>query len=487
MLAGGGGTRLWPLSRQSFPKQFTPLAQGPGGVGQSLFQAAARRFSGPGFGRAVVVTAEPFRFLVGEQMGQAGLLPESILVEPAGRNTAPAALAALLWLEARGAGLVLVSPADHAADDDGKDRARALAQAVQAGAGAARAGRIVTIGIRPDRAETGYGWLEPGKTPFAEPNLAPAHPLARFVEKPGARAAEAMLASGRHLWNAGMFLARTDVLLAAYRAHAPDLVAPVTRAIDGGAADLGFFRLAPGPWSGVEPISIDHAVMEPAAAAGKLAMVAHDGPWSDLGGWEAVWRAGPPDAAGLVTQGNVTAIDCTGSLLRAGAPGVAVAGLGLRDLVVVAEGDAVLVADRSRSGEVGALVKALRAAGVTQGHAAARDHRPWGWFEVLAEGPGFKVKRIRVSEGGVLSLQSHAHRAEHWVVVEGVARVTIDAQARFVAENQSVYVPQGARHRLENPGDRPLTLIEVQTGSYLGEDDITRYEDSYRRTDSGKT
>lgn len=480
-LAGGSGTRLWPLSRQSFPKQFTPLARDPDGLVQSLFQAAARRFSGPGFGRPLVVTGEPFRFVAAAQMGQAGLLAESILIEPSPRNTAPAALAALLWLEARGraGGVVLISPADHAAGDG-----QALAAAVQAGAGAARAGKIVTIGVTPDRPETGYGWLEPSSEPCKDTGLA--RPLARFVEKPDACVARAMLAGGRHLWNAGLFLARADVLLAAFRAQAPGLEAPVAAALEHGVADLGFFRLAAEPWAELGAISVDHAVMEGAAAAGQMAVVAHDGPWSDLGGWEAVWRTGPADGHGVVTHGNVTALDCSDSLLRSGADGVALAGLGLKDLVVVAEGDAVLVADRARAAELGQLVDAMRAAGVTQGRAAARDHRPWGWFEVLVEGPGFKVKRIRVTEGGVLSLQSHAHRAEHWVVVEGVARVTIDAEQRFVTANQSVYVPRGARHRLENPGDSPVTLIEVQTGADLSEDDILRHEDVYHRPNGQK-
>jgi mannose-1-phosphate guanylyltransferase/mannose-6-phosphate isomerase len=369
---------------------------------------------------------------------------------------------------------MLVAPSDHVLSDDAAFRA-----AVAAGVPAARAGRIVTFGIRPTRAETGYGWLElPGR---AVPGAAV--PLTRFVEKPDAARAASMLAAGNYLWNAGIFLFTAGTILAAAEAHAPDLVPPVRRSVEGARADLGFLRLAEGPWAEVADISIDYAVME---RAGNLDVVPFDGGWSDLGDWDAVWRAGPQDAAAVTARGNVTAIDCAGTLLRSEAEGLELVGIGLRDVVAVAMPDAVLVADRSRAQEVKAAVAALKARGAKQAETFPRDHRPWGWFETLALGERFQVKRIVVHPGRSLSLQSHMHRAEHWIVVKGTARITVDGDVRLVTENQSVYIPLGSRHRMENPGKLDMVLIEVQTGAYLGEDDIVRYEDVYARGQGAK-
>ncbi len=473
LLCGGSGTRLWPLSRKSYPKQFAPL------TGEtSLFQASALRLAGDGFAAPMVVTGSDFRFIVTEQLAAVEMAPAAVLIEPAARNTAPAILAAALALAARAPGaLMLVAPSDHVIPDAERFRA-----AVQAAAPAALDGQLVTFGIRPDRPETGYGWLELTDAPGAAFDPVP-QPLKRFVEKPDAAAAQAMLAGGRHLWNAGIFLFTTDAIVAAFEAHAPEMLAHVRAALDGAEADLGFTRLAPAPWSALEDESIDYAVMEKAA---NLSVVPYGGAWSDLGGWEAVWRESPPDASGLATHGPATAIDCADTLLRAEDPQQRLVGLGLRDIVAVAMKDAVLVAHKDRAQDVKLAVQRLKADGAPQAETLPVDHRPWGWFESLAVGTRFQVKRIHVHPGAALSLQSHHHRAEHWIVVQGTARVTIDGEARLVTENQSVFIPLGAVHRMENPGKVPMVLIEVQTGSYLGEDDIIRYEDVYARGQGAK-
>ncbi|MFS4583678.1 mannose-1-phosphate guanylyltransferase/mannose-6-phosphate isomerase [Phaeobacter sp. C3_T13_0] len=467
LLCGGSGTRLWPLSRKSYPKQFVPL------VGETtLFQASALRLSGDGFAQPMVLTNSDFRFIVTEQLAEAGIDPGAILIEPAGRNTAPAVLAAALWLAARDPdGLMLVAPSDHVVPD-----AAAFRAAVAAAEPAARDGRLVTFGIKPDRAETGYGYLElDGDPGDFTPRVID---LKRFVEKPDLTTAEAMLASGQFLWNAGIFLFSVQAILAAFRVHAPDLIAPVQAAVDKGEPDLGFLRLDPDAWDGAVDISIDYAVME---RADNLAVVPYAGGWSDLGGWDAVWRESGPDGAGIVTQGRATAIDCSNSLLRSEDDGLEVVGIGLTDVIAVAMPDAVLVADASRAQDVKKAVAALKEKSARQAESFPKDHRPWGWFESLVVGERFQVKRIHVHPGAALSLQSHHHRSEHWIVVEGTAKVTVDDKVQLVSENQSVYIPLGAVHRMENPGKVPMVLIEVQTGSYLGEDDIIRYEDIYAR------
>jgi len=473
LLCGGSGTRLWPLSRKSYPKQFVPLAGE-----ESLFQASALRLSGPGFAAPIIVTGGDFRFIVTEQLAQVELAPSAVLIEPAARNTAPAILAAALLLEAREPGaLMLVAPSDHVIPDPARFREAALAAAPTA-----REGRIVTFGIRPDRAETGYGWLELDAAPDA--GFAPIpQPLKRFVEKPGADAAQAMLEGGLHLWNAGIFLFTADTLIAAFEAYQPRMLEQVRAAMDNATLDLGFTRLAPEPWEGIAADSIDYAVMEKAP---NLSVVPYGGVWSDLGGWEAVWRESGPDAQGVVTHGPATAIDCENTLLRSEADSQQLVGLGLKDIVAIAMPDAVLVAHKDRAQDVKLAVLALKAKGVAQAETLPRDYRPWGWFESLAVGGRFQVKRIVVHPGAALSLQSHHHRAEHWIVVEGTARVTVDNEVKLVTENQSVFVPLGAVHRMENPGKVPMVLIEVQTGSYLGEDDIIRYEDVYARGQGAK-
>lgn len=467
LLAGGAGTRLWPLSRKSYPKQFTKL------VGEeSLFQASARRLSGEGFGAPVVVTGDPFRFIVTEQLAAVELAPEAVLIEPSARNTAPAVAAAALLVASRDPdSVVLIAPSDHVIPDADGFRA-----AVASAAHRAMAGDIVTFGITPTRPETGYGYLELAGDVDAQADTP--QPLARFVEKPDAERAAAKSADGRHLWNAGIFLASATTLIAAYAAHAPEVLAQSRVALEAAKSDLGFTRLDPESWDALEDVSIDYAIMEKAQ---NLAVMPYSGAWSDLGGWEAVWQASAPDADGTAISPGSLAIDCRDTLLRSEAEGQRIVGIGLEDIVAIAMPDAVLVTRKSQSQRAKEAVAALRASGAPQAESFPVDHRPWGYFESLARGPRFQVKRIVVKPGAALSLQSHHHRAEHWIVVEGTARVTIGEGVQLVTENQSVYVPLGAVHRLENPGKVEVVLIEVQTGSYLGEDDILRYADVYAR------
>ena len=454
LLCGGSGTRLWPLSRRSYPKQFSPL------LGQdSLFQASLLRVADRAFAPPVVVTGSDFRFIVAQQMEAAGIKPTAVLLEPAPRNTAPAILAALLHISATAPeGLVLISPSDHVMRDSAVFHA-AVAEAARA----AETGAIVTFGVRPDRPETGYGYLELDRSGPQTGAIA----LKRFVEKPDRATAETMLADGHYLWNAGLFLARAD-----------SLIAPVTRAVEAARPDLGFLRLDEAAWEAAPDISIDYAVME---RASDLRVVPMEAGWSDLGGWETVWREMPRDGDGVATGGAAQAIECRDTLLRSEAEGQVVIGLGLEGMIAVAMPDAVLVAPMDRAQDLRAVVARLKSEGKRQATEFPKDHRPWGWFESIALGHRFQVKRIHVNPGAALSLQSHHHRAEHWIVVQGTARVTVEDEIRLVTENQSIYIPLGARHRLENPGKVPMTLIEVQTGTYLGEDDIVRYEDGYGR------
>lgn len=478
LLCGGSGTRLWPLSRKSYPKQFVPI------MGQeTLFQASARRLAGQHtlaensqtaplhFSDPMVLTNSDFRFIVTEQLQEIGIDPGAILIEPEGRNTAPAVLAAALRAFAQDKDAVLlVAPSDHVVPDTA-----AFHAAIHRGMGAIAEGQMVTFGITPSHPETAYGYLELAATP--SPDGAPVA-LRKFVEKPDAERAKDMLEAGNFKWNAGIFLFRASDMIAAFQTHAPALLAPVQTALDQAKPDLGFLRLAPAPWAQAEDISIDYAVME---KANNLSVVPFDAAWSDLGGWDAVWRESGPDENGVVAGEGATAIDCRDTLLRSDSDRLEVVGIGLENIMAVAMNDAVLVADKSRAQDVKKAVTALKAKAAPQATQFPKDHRPWGWFESLVVGDRFQVKRIMVHPGAALSLQSHVHRSEHWIVVEGTARVTVDDTVKLVTENQSVYIPLGAVHRMENPGKVPMVLIEVQTGAYVGEDDIIRYEDVYAR------
>lgn len=467
ILAGGTGTRLWPVSRKSFPKQFTELLGD-----ESLFQVTARRLSGPEFTAPTVMTNSDFRFIVAEQLDGVGQAPGHIMIEPEGRNTAPAILAAALAHKSTPDAIMVVSPSDHAIGDEA-----AFYAALHAGQVAAKEGQLVTFGICPSRPETGYGYLALAQKP--KTNALQAYPLEGFVEKPQPADAEAMIASGNYLWNAGIFMFRVDAILEAFKTFAPQMFSCVVAALEGAKTDLCFTRLAHEPWGRCDDISIDYAVMEKAET---LSVVPMDCGWSDMGSWQSVWTEGPQDTDGNVLSGNATALECSNTMLRSEDENIAVVGMGLEDLTVVATGDAVLVTKTGDSEGVKQAVAELKRRDIPQATDFQRCHRPWGYYETLSLGRRFQVKRIMVNPGAALSLQSHVHRAEHWVVVEGSANVTIDDSVKLVSENQSVYIPLGAVHRLQNPGKVPLHLIEVQSGAYLGEDDIIRYEDVYDRT-----
>jgi mannose-1-phosphate guanylyltransferase/mannose-6-phosphate isomerase len=464
VLAGGAGTRLWPVSRDSLPKQFQRLV-GP----LSTYQQTLKRVADPSrFGRPVVMTNAELRFFAENQASDVGAAV-TVLLEPERRNSAPALAAAAAFVAASDPGaLVLALAADHVILDDA-----AFLAAVDAAATVAAAGDIVTFGMAPTYPATGYGYIRPG----AAIGETGARRVAAFAEKPDAATAARYLAEGC-LWNSGNFLFRADVLLAELDRFAPG-VADAARAAAAGAktdSALGFVRLDAASFRAAPVISIDYAVMEKTE---RIAVVPASFGWSDVGSWEAIYDLGGTDEAGNVLDGPVEAVETAGSLIRSDGPVVGV--IGLDDVVVVASADAVLVTRRSLSGEVKTLVDRLRSRNHHQVSSHARCYRPWGSYESIDRGDRFQVKRIVVEPGARLSLQKHMHRAEHWVVVRGTAEVTIDERVQVLSENQSVYVPLGAVHRLANPGRIPLELIEVQTGSYLEEDDIVRLEDVYAR------
>ena len=469
ILCGGSGTRLWPVSRKSFPKQFIALV----GKG-SLFQQSSERLSGAGFAAPLIVTNSDFRFIATQQLSEMGIDPGTVLIEPQARNTAPALLAAALVLaQTDPDGLMLAAPSDHYIT-----QADVFRDSVLRGIAAAEAGQIVTFGITPDRPETGYGYLELGS---GEVNGVV--PLKRFVEKPQLAEAERMLAAGDYLWNAGIFMYTAQTLIDAFAEHAPDTLTHVRAAVEAAQTDLGFLRLDPDAWAKCADISVDFAIMEKVS---NLSVIQHKGDWSDLGGWNAVHQHAEIDTNGVATQGASYAIDCKDTLLRSDNEALQLVGLGLENIVAVAMPDAVLVAHRDRVADLGDVVKEMRKSAIPQADTFPKDHRPWGFFETLIMAGRFQVKRIVVTPGAALSLQSHVHRSEHWIVVAGTAKVTINETVQLVSENESVYIPVGAVHRMENPGKLPMELIEVQTGSYLGEDDIVRYEDVYARGQGAK-
>lgn len=467
LLAGGSGTRLWPLSRKSYPKQFSKLVDD-----RTLFQQAALRLTSSDivkFDKLLTVTNTDFRFIVGEQLQAVGLEPSSILIEPEIKNTAPAILASTLRIAKDDPdAIILVSPSDHHITD-----VPAFHQAVQTGCVAARDDKIVTFGIEPTRAETGYGYLELGLH-----SILSYYDLISFVEKPNKKRAEQMLKEGKYLWNSGIFMFKAKIMIEAFQKYAGDLVISVQKSLNDGRDDLDFFRLEESSWSSCSDISVDYAVLE---KADNLCAVLMKSGWSDLGGWDSVMESMSPDKAQNALSGNAHAINCENTMLRSENQSQEIVGIGLSNILAVAMPDAVLVAHKRSAQEVKNAVALLKRKHIKQAEEFPVDHRPWGWFESLTVDSRFQVKRIVVNSGAALSLQSHHHRSEHWIVVEGTAKVTINDDIKLISEGESIYVPLGAMHRMENPGKLPLIIIEVQTGSYLGEDDIIRYDDIYSR------
>ena len=462
ILCGGTGTRLWPLSRESYPKQFWPLASD-----KTMLAETAARGSGAGFLPPMVVCNEAHRFLVAEQLRDKGA---SIVLEPVGRNSAPAIAAAALLAEETAPGAVLWFMAADAAIGD----VAALQTALTKAAAAAQAGAIVTFGMQPTAPETGYGYIEAGD---ALPGSAGVQRIARFVEKPDAAKAAQFVKTGRHLWNSGMFVATAATMLAELEAHAPEVLKGVRAAVAGATRDGDFIRLEAAAFTATPSISIDYAVME---RTQKAAVVPASIGWSDIGSWAALWEIQPKDAAGNATLGPVELVGAKNCYVRS--EGILTGVIGLEDAVVVVTDDAVLAMHRDHAQDVKKLVDQLKARGAKEATEHRRAYRPWGHYEGLIMGDRFQVKKIEVRPGAKLSLQKHFHRAEHWVVVSGTAIVQRDGEEIMLRENESVYLPLGCIHRMENPGKIPLTLIEVQSGSYLGEDDIVRFEDTYGRS-----
>ena len=469
LLAGGYGTRLWPLSRKSYPKQFSKL------IGElSLFQNSAKRLRSSDqleFTPHITLTNSDFRFIIVEQLQEIGIDPGPILIEPESKNTAGAILAASIYAYSEDQNAcLLVAPSDHIIPDT-----RNFHQAISVGLSQVKCGKIVTFGIKPTHPETGYGYLELCPENIAKFNTSN---VVKFIEKPDLELAEKMLASGNFLWNAGIFLFRAKNMIEAFETYSQEMLDCVSSAVEHAYPDLGFLRLYAEAWSRLKSISIDYAIME---KADNLVAIPYSSSWSDLGGWDAVWSESQSDEKGNVTSKSAFAIDCCNTLLRSESISQQVVGLGLENIMAITMPDAVLVAHKDRAQDVKKVVDLLKANKIAQAELFPLDHRPWGWFEILVSGSGFQVKRISVKPKAALSLQSHNHRSEHWIVVEGTVKVTIDDDVKLVREGQSVYVPLGAIHRMENPGRLPVTLIEIQIGTYLEEDDIIRYDDIYAR------
>lgn len=465
VLSGGSGSRLWPLSRELHPKQFLPLAHE-----RSLLQETVRRLDGvPDLAPPLVVCNEEHRFLVAEQLRQAERSPAAIVLEPEGRNTAPAiALAALQAVADHADPVLLVLPADHVIRDT-----EALRRAIICAAEAATNGDLVTFGVVPDAVETGYGYIRVSEAPGAPDR---AYDVAEFVEKPDYATAEGYVNSGQYLWNSGMFVFKAQRYLDELERQAPEIAAACRNAYARRSSDQDFVRPDAACFKASPSNSVDYAVMEKAVGVKVVPLVAG---WNDVGAWSALWQIGSRNGDGNVTQGDVLCEDTRDSYIHASARLVAT--VGLRDCVVVETADAVLVAHKDCVQDVKKLVARLKEDGRSEALLHRRVYRPWGSYEGVDQAERFQVKRITVNPGSALSLQMHHHRAEHWIVVRGTARVTRGEEVFLLSENESTYIPLGVRHRLENPGKVALELIEVQSGAYLGEDDIVRFEDVYGR------
>ncbi len=464
ILSGGSGSRLWPLSREDFPKQLQALV-----TDKTLLQETALRLIGiPTVEAPIIVCNEAHRFIVDEQLRHVGIEPKAIVIEPQGRNTAPAIAAAALLLKDEPEALFLSMASDHIVLNP-----QAFRSAVAAAVPVAQAGRLVTFGIKPTYPETGYGYIKRGKAIAGTKGFA----VERFVEKPDVTTAAGYLKDGSYDWNASIFLFSVRLFLDELAKFEPAIVSGCQGALEKGKSDLFFFRLDPETFAKIPSRSIDHGLME---HTDKAAVVPVDMGWSDVGSWSALHAQTKTDSHGNALVGDVLAIDSQNTFIRSDKQLTTV--LGVKNLTVVVTADAVLVADKSRDQDVKLIVDQLKAKQRTEASQAARTYRPWGWFQTMDEGPRFRVKRLCVKPGGQLSLQKHAHRSEHWVVVTGKAWVTCDGEDFFLHENESTFIPAGTVHRLANPWMQELHMIEVQSGSYVGEDDIVRLEDGYGRT-----
>ncbi len=465
ILCGGSGTRLWPLSRAQYPKQFIPLIDGSD---DSLLVATLRRLApDAGFHAPTLLTHNDHRFLVRDEVQSSGITPREILLEPVARNTAPAITVAALSIAAEAPDAVLaVMPSDHVLAEP-----RALADCVRRAAAIASRGRLMLLGVKPNEPHTGYGYIRSGAALNGG-----ACAVGSFVEKPDRETAARYLQAGDYLWNSGIFVLPAAAFLEEVERFFPEIIDHARAALENSESDLGFRRLAGEAYAQAPSISVDYAVMEKTARAAVMPL---ETGWSDVGSWSSVWAESTRDAQGNAVRGDAVLLDTRNSYVHAN--GALVSTIGVEDMIVVHTPDAALVAKRDRAQDVGTLVKQLRASDRSEPEQHRRSHRPWGHFETLSSGPRFQVKLLHVKPGGQLSLQMHHHRSEHWVVVKGTARVTCEGETRLVCENESVYISATHWHRLENPGMVPLEIIEVQLGSYLGEDDIIRSDDVYRR------
>lgn len=465
ILSGGSGTRLWPLSRELYPKQLQPLYSE-----RSMLQETALRVAADGFSAPLIICNNEHRFIIAEQLQEQQIEATRIVLEPMGRNTAPAAaVAAMLLTHDDPDAMMLLMPSDHLIA-----KPNAFYDACKTALPAASGGALVTFGVTPQGPETGYGYIMRGAAHAQAPGV---FTVSQFVEKPDLQTAERYVASGDYFWNSGIFLFSARHYLEELEKRQPETISACRRAVDLGVADLDFFRLDHDAFAQATSDSIDYAVMEHADNA---VVVPVDMGWNDVGTWSSLWEVSEKDASGNVVQGDVLSLDVRNSYLR-GADGLMVAALGVEDVIIIATPDAVLVASKDRVQDVKAIVTTLKEQGRSEHNEHTRVHRPWGWYQRIDSGEGFQAKQLMVKPGGVLSLQRHAQRAEHWVVVSGQAEVTQDESTFILEANHSTYVAPGVKHRLVNRGDVPLRIIEVQSGSYLGEDDIERFEDVYGR------
>lgn len=467
ILAGGSGTRLWPISRKSYPKQFAKLFDN-----ETLFQKTVLRVNSAkniNFNPPIIVTNNDFRFIVSQQLQEVSIDPEAIIIEPEPKNTAAAILAGVIYAKSQNhEAILLVLSSDHLIPD-----IEYFHGAILRGVKCVNNGNIITFGIVPTHPETGYGYLK-----LSDDADIVAAKVLRFEEKPEKNRAIKMIKDKSFLWNAGIFLFSVSDIIQAFEHYCRNILLAVNRSFYSATTDLDFIRLEKENWKKIPNISIDYAIME---KTNNLMAIPYHGKWKDLGDWNAIHSESEQDLDGVALSQNALAIDCKNSLIRSESERQRIVGIGLENILAISMNDAVLVAHKNYSQNIKEVVLDLEAKQIPQATLYPKDYRPWGWFESLIVGNEFQVKRLYVHPKAALSLQSHNYRSEHWVVVEGVAKVTVDETVKYLKKGDSIFIPLGAKHRLENPNEIPMALIEIQTGTYFGEDDIIRYEDLYSR------